>query len=187
MSTTEEFVDESDVLAALGRNWGLVLFLGIMTLLLGVAFVAWPNATLAVIGSLFGVYLLVSGIFNIVRAFSSNHDRALLIITGILSILLAMYCFKSLANSAQLLALFIGFAWLFRGIIELMIGIKAKGIDGRGWLISGGILMIIGALVIFFYPVGSLSTLIWISGIMLILLGISEIVGAFQMKGLTKS
>jgi uncharacterized membrane protein HdeD (DUF308 family) len=29
--------------------------------------------------------------------------------------------------------------------------------------------------------------LIWISGIMLILLGISEIVGAFQMKGLTKA
>ena len=187
MSTTEEFVDESDVLAALGRNWGLVLFLGIMTLLLGIACVAWPNATLAVIGSLFGAYLLVSGIFSIVRAFSSNHDRALLIITGILSILLAMYCFKSLANSAQLLALFIGFAWLFRGIIELLIGIKAKGVDGRGWLISGGILMIIGALVIFFYPLGSLTTLIWISGIMLILLGISEIVGAFQMKGIQQA
>ncbi len=186
MSTTEEFVDESDVLSALGRNWGLVLFLGVMTLLLGIACVAWPHATLAVIGSLFGAYLLVSGIFNIIRAFSSNNDRALLIITGILSIVLAIYCFKSLANSTQLLALFIGFAWLFRGIIELVVGIKAKGIEGRGWLISGGILMIIGALVLFFYPLGSLSTLVWISGIMLILLGISEIVGAFQMKNLVK-
>ena len=186
MSTTEEFVDESDVLSALGRNWGLVLFLGVMTLLLGIACVAWPHATLAVIGSLFGAYLLVSGIFNIIRAFSSNNDRALLIITGILSIVLAIYCFKSLANSTQLLALFIGFAWLFRGIIELGVGIKAKGIEGRGWLISGGILMIIGALVLFFYPLGSLSTLVWISGIMLILLGISEIVGAFQMKNLVK-
>ena len=46
--------------------------------------------------------------------------------------------------------------------------------------------MIIGALVLFFYPLGSLSTLVWISGIMLILLGISEIVGAFQMKNLVK-
>jgi uncharacterized membrane protein HdeD (DUF308 family) len=92
-----------------------------------------------------------------------------------------------LANSAQLLALFIGFAWLFRGLIELVIGLKAKGVDGRGWLIVGGILMIIGAFVIFFYPEESLSTIIWISGIMLILLGISEIVGAFQMKSLTKS
>ena len=70
MSTTEEFVDEGDTLAALGRAWGLVLFLGIMTLLLGVAFVAWPHATLAVVAYLFGFYLLVSGIFNIVRAFS---------------------------------------------------------------------------------------------------------------------
>jgi uncharacterized membrane protein HdeD (DUF308 family) len=47
--------------------------------------------------------------------------------------------------------------------------------------------MIIGAFVIFFYPQESLSTIIWITGIMLIVLGISEIVGAFQMKGLTKS
>ena len=187
MSTTEEFVDEGDVLAALGRAWGLVLFLGIMTLLLGVAFVAWPHATLAVVAYLFGFYLLVSGIFNIVRAFSAEHDRALLIITGALSIILAIWCFKSLANSAQLLALFIGFAWMFRGLIELTVGFKAKGVDGRGWLITGGILMIIGALVIFFYPQESLSTIIWITGIMLIILGISEIVGAFQMKGLTKS
>ena len=177
-------------LRKLCRRWHLLRLQEVdhrpMTLLLGIACVAWPHATLAVIGSLFGAYRLVSGIFNIIRAFASNNDRALLIITGILSIVLAIYCFKSLANSTQLLALFIGFAWLFRGIIELVVGIKAKGIEGRGWLISGGILMIIGALVLFFYPLGSLSTLVWISGIMLILLGISEIVGAFQMKNLVK-
>ncbi len=184
MSTTDEIVDEGDVLASLGRTWGLVLFLGILTLLLGIACVGWPHATAAVIASLFGVYLLVSGIFQIIRGFSQHEHKAMLWITGILSILLAIYAFKSLTNSIQLLALFIGFAWLFRGLIELIIGIRAKGIDGRGWLITGGLLMVIGSLVIFFYPGLSLVTLIWVSGIMLILLGISEIVGAFQVKAL---
>ena len=184
MSTTEDIIDEREALAAVGRHWGLLLTLGILTLVLGIVFVLETNGSLVFIAALFGVYLLVSGIFQIVQSFSRKDHRALLAISGILSVILAVWCLKSLAASAEILALFIGFAWLFRGMTELIVGLQSKGAEGRGWLISGGILMIIGSIVMFVWPAASLLVIIWITGIMLMVVGISEIVGAFQVKKL---
>jgi uncharacterized membrane protein HdeD (DUF308 family) len=48
-------------------------------------------------------------------------------------------------------------------------------------MITGGILGILGAIVIFVWP-ATIGVIVWITGIMLIVLGISEIVGAFQVK-----
>jgi uncharacterized membrane protein HdeD (DUF308 family) len=184
MSVTEVEIDERDALAAVGKHWGLLLTVGILTALLGLVFVFQTNGSLKFITALFGIYLLVSGIFQIVQSFSRKDHRALLAISGILSLILAVWCLKSLANSAEILALFVGFAWLFRGLTELIVGIQSKGVDGRGWLITGGILMILGSIVVFVWPAASLLVIVWITGISLIVLGISEIVGAFQIKKL---
>jgi uncharacterized membrane protein HdeD (DUF308 family) len=180
MSDTVE-LDDRDVLAAVGRHWGLLLFLGVMTLLLGLAMMVFTKQSVVVLAVLFGVYLLISGIFQIVQSFSQKDHRALLAISGILSVILAVFAFKSFLNSVTLLAIFIGIAWLFRGITELVVGIQSKGVEGRGWMITGGILGILGAIVIFVWP-ASIGVIVWITGIMLVVLGISEIVGAFQVK-----
>ena len=117
------------------------------------------------------------------QSFAQKEHRALLAISGILSIILAVLFFKS-ENSVAILGLFIGFAWLFRGITELIVGLQSSGVDGRGWLITSGVLLILGAIVVFVYPGLALGTLVWVTGIMLIVLGVSEIVGAFQVKKL---
>ena len=62
--------------------------------------------------------------------------------------------------------------------------LQSKGKDGRGWLITGGVLLLIGAVVIFVWPNAAVSLIVTIAGIVLIIVGISEIVGAFQVKKL---
>lgn len=181
MSATTETYDDKDVLAELGRSWSLLLFLGVITFLLGLALMIFTKQSLVVLAVLFGVYLLVSGVFQVVQSFSQKEHRAILAISGMLSIVLAVFAFKSFLNSVTLLAIFIGIAWLFRGITELIVGLQSKGMEGRGWMITGGILGILGAIVIFVWP-ASIGVLVWITGIMLVVLGISEIVGAFQVK-----
>jgi uncharacterized membrane protein HdeD (DUF308 family) len=185
MSTTDT-VDEREALASIGRSWWLLLAVGVLTLLLGLACLIWTDKTVTVLAVLFGFYLLVSGIFQVAQSFSHTTNRALLAISGILGIILAVYMFKAVSHDreAELLALFIGLAWLFRGITELIIGLQAKGVDGRGWLITGGLLLILGAIVVFVYPNLAVGTLVVVTGIMLIVLGISEIVGALQVKKL---
>jgi len=186
MSATEMTMDEGEALAAVGRSWWLLLAVGVLTVLLGAACLIWTSATVTVLAVLFGIYLLISGIFQLAQSFSRTAHRALLAIGGILSIILAVWMFKAIHNDneAELLALFIGLAWLFRGLTELIVGLQSKGVDGRGWLITGGLLLIVGAIVIFVWPSLAIGAIVAITGIMLVVLGISEIVGAFQIKKL---
>ena len=187
--STPDTLDEREALAAIGRSWTLLLAVGVLTLLLGLACLIWTDKTVTLLAVLFGFYLLVSGIFQLAQSFSKAAHRALLAISGILSIILAVYMFKAISHDkeAELLALFIGLAWLYRGIAELIVGLQSKGVDGRGWLITGGLLMIVGAIVIFSWPSLAIGTIVWITGIMLMVLGLSEIVGAFQVKKLAEA
>ena len=64
--------DAVDVLASIGRHWGWIMAFGVLTLLAGVAVLAWPGRTLVVIAVLFGVQLIVTGIFRFVAAFAAD-------------------------------------------------------------------------------------------------------------------
>ncbi len=182
MSSTYDMMTEESGLERLGKNWGLVLTVGILTFLLGLLMVIFTKQSVYVLAVFFGIYLFVSGIFQLVQSFAQKDHRALLAISGILSIILGVFAFKSLQNSFELLVIFIGVAWLFRGITELVVGLQAKGMDGRGWMITGGILGIIGSIVIFVWPAASIGIVVWVAGLFFMVLGISEIVGAFSLK-----
>jgi len=186
MSTSSDSLAERDTLAALGRSWWLLLAAGVLTLILGLACVIWTDKTVTLLAVLFGLYLLVSGILTLAQSLSNVANRGMFAISGILSIILAVYCFKAIHNDnqAELLALFIGLAWLLRGIIQCLVALQSKGADGRGWLLTGGLVMIVGAIVVFVYPSLALGALVWISGIMLIAVGLSEIAGSFQVRKL---
>jgi uncharacterized membrane protein HdeD (DUF308 family) len=186
MSATDLSPEDRDALGDVGRSWWVLLFVGILTVLVGLACLIWTDRTINVVAVLFGLYLLVSGIFQIVASFGQSEHRAMLAISGILSVILAVYLFKAVHNdySAELLALFIAIAWLFRGIVELIVGLQSKGVQGRSALIWGGTIMIVGAVVVLVWPSLAVSTLVIIAGILLLVLGIAEIVGAFQVKRL---
>jgi uncharacterized membrane protein HdeD (DUF308 family) len=183
--------DVRDVMAAIGRHWGWVLAFGILSVLLGVCMLVWPSATVVVIATFLGAYLLVSGIFQVVNAFAASElttgFRWLIAISGVLSILLGLYAFRSIAHSVEILVLLIGFAWLLRGFSVLFDGIAAKGVPGRGWAITMGILGIVAGLVVLMYPGPSLWALTLVVGIWLIILGVAEIVGAFRLRSLAAS
>lgn len=186
MSATDMSPDERDALAQVGRSWWILLFVGVVTVLLGLFLLFWTDHAINVIAILFGLYLLVSGIFQIVAAFGETQHKALLVISGILSLILGVYLFKAVHAdySAEILALFVGIAWLFRGVIELVVGLQARKDEGRSYMIWGGILLIVGAIVVFVWPSLAVTTLFIIAGIMLLILGATEIIGAFQVKKL---
>jgi uncharacterized membrane protein HdeD (DUF308 family) len=50
--------------------WKSVLALGVLTLVLGVAVLIWPGDSIVVASVVFGVYLLVSGIAQVIAAFT---------------------------------------------------------------------------------------------------------------------
>jgi uncharacterized membrane protein HdeD (DUF308 family) len=180
-------VDEGGM-GSIGEHWGVLLFLGITSVIIGIIALVWPGATILVIAVLLAIWLVVSGIFQIIRGFSrglSGGMRALLFISGILSLFLGIFMFTGIWRAVELLAIFIGIAFLFRGFGSLFMAAEQK--EGRGWNIFGGIIMLIGGLVVLTWPGISLVTLAWVTGIWLIVSGIFEIIAAFRLKSMHKA
>ena len=184
-------VDQEDLersaIAAIGEHWGVLLFLGIASIVIGIIAMVWPAITVVVIAILLAIWLIISGLFQIIRGFShglTGGMRALLIIGGALSLILGLIAIAGAFRAVEILAIFIGIAFLFRGFGSLFLAAEQK--DGRGWNIFGGIIMLIGGFVVLLWPGISLVTLAWVAGIWLVVGGIFEVIAAFRLRGLAK-
>lgn len=170
----------------LGRTWGLVVAFSVATIALGVILLVWPKETVVVVAVLTGVYLVISGVFQLVASFASGEAgtglRVLLAISGLLSVLLGIFAFRDLSHAVAILALLIGFGWLLRGIAELIEGLAGRGMPGRGWAITIGVLGIVAGIVVLVWPIKSLGVLVVVAGIWLVILGLVELVSAFALR-----
>ena len=165
--------------------WKSVLLTGILSLILGVMVLVWPGPTLLVAAIFFGIYLLVTGVSQVFHAFTlhiSGGGRALLFISGAASLVLAVLCFRSIGNSILLLAIWIGIGFIFRGVATAAAAISDSSTPSRGWEIFIGIVTLIAGVIVLAYPFESLPTLIWVTGIWLVVIGVMEIIASFGIR-----
>lgn len=192
MSNAVIIEQESDA-QALSKTWGVLLFIGLASIIIGILVMAWPGKTVVVVAVLLAIYLVVSGIFEIIRGFGSGLSggmRALLFIGGILSLILGLFAFRGFVvedspfDAVWLLALFVAINFIFRGVGQLMEAADHQ--EGRGWNIFGGIVSLLLGIIILVTP-GDIVVLAWVMGIFLVISGIMTVIGAFQVKSLAKA
>ncbi|MFJ8539137.1 HdeD family acid-resistance protein [Streptomyces sp. NPDC093591] len=173
-------------LHALSRAaWQIVLVTGVASLALGILVLVWPGAPLFVSGVLFGLYLLISGVFQLVAAFGTHRTtslRVLAFISGSLSVLLGLFCFRRPMQSVLLLALWIGIGWLIRGITQTLAAASDKSMPARGWQIFLGVITFAGGIVLIDSPIESVTVLMLLAGWWLVAVGIVELVTGLRMR-----
>ncbi|MBW8800616.1 MAG: HdeD family acid-resistance protein [Streptomyces sp.] len=173
-------------MAALANmGWQILLTMGVATIALGVVALVWPGATLRVVGVIFGVYLLATGVFELAGAFGAHvpgYLRVLHFLTGALSILLGLICFRGTLQSILLLALWIGFSWLLRGTLETAAAASAPDMPARGWHVAFGIIGSLAGIVMIVMPFASIGALTLVVGIMAIVVGLTEVVRAVRTR-----
>ncbi|MEU9793748.1 HdeD family acid-resistance protein [Streptomyces sparsogenes] len=165
--------------------WQVMVTAGVVAIVLGVIVLAWPGTTLAVLGALFGAYLLISGIFQLAGAFGAHvpgHLRVLSFVSGGLAVLLGLLCLRGPAQSILLLALWIGFAWLLRGVMLTAAAISHEQLPARGWQIFLGIISILAGIILIVAPFGSIAALTAVAGIWLLALGVIEVIHGIQLR-----
>jgi uncharacterized membrane protein HdeD (DUF308 family) len=165
--------------------WKTTLLSGVLAVILGVLVLAWPAKTILVAAIFFGAYLLVTGISQVVFAFSlhvSAGGRVLLFISGAAALILAILCFRSLQESILLLAIWIGVGFIFRGVATAASAISDPTLPGRGWEIFIGLISLVAGIVMMALPFESLKTLTVVVGFWLIFLGVFEVISAFGIR-----
>src|ERR1700746_3582084 len=106
------------LIETLKRHWWVPVLRGVAALVFGVMAFVYPGLTVAVLVLLFGVWVLVDGIFRIVGAIghrASDPEWGFNLVIGILGILIGLLTFHAPHITALALVIYIA-AW------ALMIG-----------------------------------------------------------------
>ncbi|MFR9749965.1 HdeD family acid-resistance protein [Nocardia sp. 004] len=182
---TTNSVLEGPLQSLVRSAWQTILVTGVLAVFLGILIVAWPGVTLLAAGIIFGIYLVVTGVLQLVAAFGTPAGagiRVLSFIAGVLSIVIGVFCFRDELTSILLLALWIGIGWLFRGFALVMAALSEPALPGRWWQLLFGVLTAAAGVVLIVWPVRSVATLAVVAGVWLIVLGAVEIGVAFGVR-----
>jgi len=171
----------------LAREWPAVFVMGLITVVLGIVVISWPQETLTVISVLIGLQILVYGIYRLVTAFS--HDTmspGWTGFVGVLGIIVGIVVLRNPFQTVAVLAALLGVVWIIGGIIEFIGSIADSGGNHRLLGVFGGLLSIAAGIIVVSWPAPTVTVIAWISAFYLIVFGLFLCVSAFQLRSLTK-
>jgi uncharacterized membrane protein HdeD (DUF308 family) len=174
------------------KLWKFGMTWGALSVVLGALILAWPGTSILVASTLFGVYLLVSGFAGVAMSFTlpeSAGMRVMLFISGVLSVILAVLCFRNFGNSYPilLLSIWIGVSFIVQGFSIVAVAISYKELPARGWYGVLGVLSVIAGAVVLVWPWDSIVVLTLATGVWLVVMGIVQIVQGFVIRNDSKT
>lgn len=146
-------------------------------IVLGLIAIIWTGPTLLVVAILFGIALIVLGLFRIYDAFASNllstGWRFVLALTGVVILAAGIIALLNPEQSLNFLAIFIGLGWIFQGVADLAHASSGSLHTPRWLLMVSGLIGIVAGIIMIALPGDiTMSTFVWVSGIALIVVSI---------------
>lgn len=185
--------DLNDVGAAIRKLWWIPLVQGIAALLVGLFLFGQPTKTLLVLMTWMGVYWLIDGVFNLVRAMLGppREGRLWPAIMGLLGIFAGLfvlaYPLYSGAFTISFVATIFALTMLVNGVVLALTGrpMTSNFTGKRSWgRVLVGVLYIIGGVLLLMNPGIAATTILLLFAIWAIIVGILQIVAAFELKNI---
>jgi uncharacterized membrane protein HdeD (DUF308 family) len=153
-----------------------IVFVAIAAIVIGVIALVWPAVTLGLVGFLFGIFLIISGVQRIAAAVADRATLgswfALNLIAGIIVLVAGILCFFNPTNSIVFLGVVVGVGWVISGAVDLAVASRSpKG--SRTLLIVSGVLALLAGIAAILAPILAASVFLTIAAILLIVVGIS--------------
>jgi uncharacterized membrane protein HdeD (DUF308 family) len=181
-----EIPDVQTYLTRVSRSWGWFALFGALSVVVGILVLVWPGHTLVALAVLFGLQLVVMGLFRLVAAITvsdaTGGARALLAILGLLGLVVGLWALRHIDIALSVLALFLGIYWIIDGVVETFTAIDHPALPGRGWVVVSGLLGIFAGIILLAWPRPSLLVLAVILGIFLLFFGVLQLLIAFGLR-----
>ncbi|MFL6796594.1 MAG: HdeD family acid-resistance protein [Xanthobacteraceae bacterium] len=172
-------------LEPLRANWGWIVALGVLFVVLGL--IALGSVVAATAASVFvvGIMMVIAGVAEIVHAFQvKTWGKFLLwLVLGALYVLAGAVTFSNPLLAAAILTLVLGASLVASGIMRIMLAFGLK--EGTPWIavaLSGVITLVLGLMILARWPVSSLYVLGIFLGIDLVFAGASWIAIGLGLK-----
>src|SRR5262249_29644779 len=108
------------------------------------------------------------------------------LVSGIIDVALGTYLLLYPTVTMATLPYFVGFWLVFRSFYMMgsSFDLRDFNVPGWGWLLFGGIVMLVLGFLVIYYPAAGVVSIIAVSGSAFIIGGFLNIYLAFQLKGL---
>ena len=167
----------------IARNWWMFALLGLICVATGIAAIVWPDITLLALGIIFGIYLLIAAIIEIIDAlFGPPGGRAISAILGIVALIAGVICIRRPGESLLAIVIVVGVYLIAEGVIRVVRAFEVH--EGRGWIIGLGLLDAVVGIVILAWPKIGLVTLAVLFALTMLVRGIFAIVVGVKLRGL---
>jgi len=166
-------------------RWWVVVLLGLLSIVVGVLALAFPDVTLLALGLFFGINLLIAGALWVVVGVdedSGGGGRALRLIVGFLAILAGLVCLVRPGASVLALLLAVAFWFVMVGVADIARAIA----EPQGRVLSAilGVIGIAAGVVLVADPDIGLTTLALLAGIAFVVRGTVEVVAGIALRRL---
>jgi uncharacterized membrane protein HdeD (DUF308 family) len=150
----------------LGRHWGWLLAVGILSVILGTVGLGmtWMLTLASVV--YFGVLLIVIGVAQLLQTFKAAGWKStfLQILIGLLYLAAGIMVVSRPLLASLTLTWALGFALIVVGVMRIVVGVQHRGTSGWAGAVVGGIItLLLGLLILARWP----SDALWVIGLFL--------------------
>jgi uncharacterized membrane protein HdeD (DUF308 family) len=176
-------------LSALSKNWGWMLFWGIICIVLGILAIGYATIASLISVMILGCIILAGGILVLVNTFTSwRHKLGGFILHLILAALYIITGYLLITNpvwSLMSLTLLLGILYIALGIAKLIYTSSARLPNRWKWhFFSGLITLLLGILIITQWPISSFYIIGLFIGIDLVFSGLAYSLTALSIRRL---
>ena len=160
------------------RHWWLYMLCGILCVAAGITVFAFPVGSYMTLGLIFGFLMLIVGVLQLIVAASSGNFfamRGYLIVGGILDIILGLFLCINPSVTMLLMPILLGIWLLYHSFIIMAIGgdMATFNVSGSGWVVAGGVLLMLFSIFILVNPMSAgVTAIVVLTGLGLIIFGI---------------
>ena len=159
------------------RHWWLLMLAGILCVAAGIAVFVFPMESYMTLSIIFGVLMVITGAAQLIIASTSGNYLAMkgyVIVGGILDLLLGIFLCVYPAVTVVLLPIMLGIWMMYHSFMLIAFGgdLDTFKINGSGWVILGGVLLLILSFLVLVNPFSvGITTVIVLTGVGLIVFG----------------
>lgn len=171
------------------NQYWVLLIQGIIGVIFGVILILWPVKTLLTATWIIGAFLLISSVAAILYSFlgskkSKKETSHILLLQGILALVFGIILIGYPETVLKFLVLIFAIWSIASGIIQVFRGLFGGGESAeliRIHIFSGLFAILIGVL-LFVFPIGTISFVQILIGLAILVNGISTLVYTFKLK-----
>ena len=171
------------MLKEIQKSLNTSIITAVMCLALGIAFIVIPEKSFTILSNIFGVILIVYGVFDIISSFRANYILSSSIATtGVLALVAGLAIFLNREVLQSIITFVLGVIFVSTGLTKIRLSIVLNK-NNEKWLIPfviSVVTVVIGVLMVI-KPINE-NYIAYFIGIMMIVYAISDLVDTIYLK-----